>query len=99
MNQSTGSYTYNSMADPQKILDTALKRASANISHPVVSDPDTLARVNSVCRDKSNRACVRLLMAALLAKIHKPEVDIRKPYTPESKDHAIDLTLPLAQYL
>lgn len=69
------------MTEPRTILDTALKRASANISHSMVDDSEIHARVNSVCRNKSNRACARLLLAALLAKVHRPEVDIRKPYT------------------
>ena len=58
-----------------------MKQASASISHPMVDDPEIHARVDSVCRNKSNRACVRLLLAALLAKVHRPGVDIRKPYT------------------
>jgi hypothetical protein len=69
------------MTEPGTILDIALKRASASISHPMVDDPEIHARVDSVCRSKSNRACVRLLLAALLAKVHRPGVDIRKPYT------------------
>ena len=34
-----------------------------------------------VCRCIGNRAAVRLLMACLLARIHRPQVDPRKPYT------------------
>ena len=34
-----------------------------------------------VCRNIQNRAGVRLLLACLLAKIHNPAVDVRKPYT------------------
>ncbi len=40
-----------------------------------------LERLHFVCRNLQNRAGVRLLMACLLAKIHNPDVDIRKPYT------------------
>ncbi|MBA7490569.1 hypothetical protein ES702_01107 [subsurface metagenome] len=69
------------MTDPKQILNTALKRASANISNPIIKNRQIHGRINSVCRNKMNRACVRLLLAALLAKIHKPHVDIRKPYT------------------
>jgi hypothetical protein len=68
------------MLTPSKILDAGLKRASANISNPIVDNPDIFARIDFVCHS-SNRACARLLLAASLAKIHKPEVDIRKPYT------------------
>jgi hypothetical protein len=38
-------------------------------------------RLVEICRSTSNRACVRLLMACLLAKLDRPEVDPRKPYT------------------
>lgn len=37
--------------------------------------------VEYVCRNIQNRAGVRLLMACLLAKIHNPTVDVRRPYT------------------
>ena len=38
-------------------------------------------RVEYVACNLKNRAGVRLLMACLLAKIHRPQVDVRKPYT------------------
>ncbi len=38
-------------------------------------------RVKYVALNLKNRAGVRLLMACLLAKLHRPEVDVRKPYT------------------
>ena len=37
-------------------------------------------RVEYVACNLKNRAGVRLLMACLLAKIHRPQVDVRKPY-------------------
>ncbi|MBI3324261.1 MAG: restriction endonuclease, SacI family [Candidatus Omnitrophica bacterium] len=40
-----------------------------------------LVRVEYVSRCLSNRAGVRLLMACMLAKLDRPEVDPRKPYT------------------
>ncbi len=40
-----------------------------------------MSKVVYVCRNEQNRAGVRLLMACLLAKIHRPDVDVRKPYT------------------
>jgi DNA adenine methylase len=39
------------------------------------------SKVEFVARNLQNRAGVRLLMACLLAKAHKLEIDIRKPYT------------------
>lgn len=69
------------MTDPREILNIAFRRASAHIDKPIVEDPEIQGRVNAVCRNIKNRACTRLLLAALLAKIHNPNVDIRKPYT------------------
>jgi DNA adenine methylase len=43
--------------------------------------PDIANRIEDVCRAISNRACVRVLLACSLAKIHNPAIDIRKPYT------------------
>jgi len=70
---------------PRKILDIAFKRALAHIADPIVDDLRMVSRVELVCRNRQNRAGVRLLMACLLAKTHKPELDVRKPYT-EIKD-------------
>lgn len=67
--------------NPEAILEAAFKRASAHITQPFVNDPDILVRVESVCRNRRSRASVRFLLACLLAKIDRPEVDIRKPYT------------------
>ena len=69
------------MPYPPEILDIAFKRAIAHITEPIVKNPEIVDRVERVCRNIRNRACVRLLLACLLAKIHKPEIDIRKPYT------------------
>lgn len=48
---------------------------------PIVDDAEIVASIEYVCRNIQNRAGVRLLMACLLAKIHNPAVDVRKPYT------------------
>jgi hypothetical protein len=69
------------MSTPDEILSRILKRASADIGKSVISDNDIGSRVEYVCRQISNRACTRLLMACLLAKIDRPDVDPRKPYT------------------
>jgi hypothetical protein len=37
--------------------------------------------VRFISRNGQNRAGVRLLMSCLLAKLHHPQVDVRKPYT------------------
>lgn len=69
------------MAAPNRILDLAFKRASSHLGEKVVNDPEVASMVEFVCRNLSNRACVRWLLASLLAKAHKPKLDIRKPYT------------------
>jgi DNA adenine methylase len=66
---------------PTTILDIAYSSASSHLEEPHVADIEAYELVNSVARNLQNRAGVRLLLAALLAKIHKPQVDIRKPYT------------------
>ncbi len=47
----------------------------------LVADEEMRNRVDYVARNLKNRAGVRLLMSCLLAKLHKPDVDVRKPYT------------------
>ncbi len=69
------------MPKPRKILDAAFRRATCNIDRPVVKNADIINKVDFVCRNLQNRAGVRLLLACLLAKVHKPAIDIRKPYT------------------
>ena len=69
------------MPSPKEILDIAYKKASDNVNSPIVSDADIVGRVDFVCRNIQNRAGIRLLLACLLAKVHKPSIDIRKPYT------------------
>ncbi len=69
------------MAEPIEILNAALRRANANLEQSLVADPQIRERADYVARNLKNRAGVRLLMACLLAKLHRPDVDIRKPYT------------------
>lgn len=69
------------MPTPEQILEATFRRASAHSMQPFVGDSDILARVESICRNIRTRACTRFLLACLLAKIDRPDVDIRKPYT------------------
>jgi hypothetical protein len=69
------------MAEPIEILNVALQRANDNLEQSLILDRQSIDRINYVARNLKNRAGVRLLMACLLAKIHRPQVDIRKPYT------------------
>ncbi len=74
--------------EPPEILALAIHEAAKRLDKSFVSDDTIAGRVYSVCRCEPNRACVRLLMASALAKIHKPGVDIRKPYTEIGNDDA-----------
>ncbi|HEX8237143.1 MAG TPA: restriction endonuclease, SacI family [Abditibacteriaceae bacterium] len=69
------------MATPQEILADALQRASTDIAAPIVNDEGIRERVELICRNIRNKALSRLILSCCLAKVHKPEVDIRKPYT------------------
>ena len=69
------------MPTPVGILESAYIAASKNLSRKKVKSKEIANRVKSICRNTQNRACVRFLMSCLLAKIHDPKVDIRKPYT------------------
>ncbi|MDX9952685.1 MAG: restriction endonuclease, SacI family [Anaerolineae bacterium] len=69
------------MSEPTAILDAAFQRVSVNPQQPIVAEVQISQRADYVCKNLSNRAGVRLLMACLLAKIHVPIVDVRKPYT------------------
>jgi hypothetical protein len=69
------------MASPADILEQSLQRVRTRIEHPVIGDAQTREKVEYVCRCLSNRAGVRLVLTCALAKIHKPGIDIRKPYT------------------
>ncbi len=64
-----------------EILDEALVRASTARHKTLLSDESIRERIDFICRCTSNRSCVRLLLSCLLAKIHKPHIDVCKPYT------------------
>ena len=70
-----------SMPTPKEILDTTYQKVSERLDTPFIRDPRIFERLEVVCLDKQNRAGVRFLLACTLAKLHRPEVDIRKPYT------------------
>lgn len=69
------------MENPHEILKRILEYVSVDLSRSSITDQEIRTRIESVCRQISNRACTRMLMACLLAKIHRPEIDPRKPYT------------------
>jgi DNA adenine methylase len=69
------------MENCSKLLEASLKRAQKNLGHSFIHNEEIAARVAAVVNCPSNRAGVRLLMACMLAKAHRPEIDPRKPYT------------------
>lgn len=68
------------MATPSEILNVAFGHAIGQLDKPIVMSEVIGNRVEVVCRSW-NRSGSRLLLATLLAKIDRPHVDIRKPYT------------------
>ncbi len=69
------------MPTPPDILSTALAHATLSGNVPIVTDPAALVDAELISRSPQNRAPVRLVLACALAKAHRPELDIRKPYT------------------
>jgi hypothetical protein len=66
---------------PDQILDISFTVAERSVNTSFVTQPDIQERIRYVCECGSNRAGVRLLMSCLLAKLDKPKIDVRKPYT------------------
>ncbi len=64
-----------------KTLDDSYQRVLQQGNGSLISDVEIRRRVETVALCLRNRAGVRALLAGLLAKIHLPKVDIRKPYT------------------
>ena len=87
------------MASPSEILDLAYQRAVENIKTSFIEDTSMADGVEYICRNLQNRAGVRLLMACLLAKVHRPEVDVRKPYTEIGDDDSFSGRTYDEQYL
>jgi hypothetical protein len=69
------------MSTPTTILDLTFERVTSNLIEPIIKDSAISQNVEFVCRNPQNRAGVRLLLACLLAKVHRSNLDIRKPYT------------------
>ena len=67
--------------DPcSEILESAFQTAQADLGKSFVPDKNLAERISFIALCPSNRAGARFLLAAALAKIHKPNVDIRKPF-------------------
>lgn len=68
------------MPTPDEILALSYEVVAGRVDQPFIADDEIVTNVEYVCRS-STKAGIRFLLAATLAKIHRPEVDIRKPYT------------------
>ncbi len=69
------------MPDPRNILSELFSCAMSENYRQIQATAEALGKIEYVCECSSNRAGIRLLMACLLAKVHKPEVDVTEPYT------------------
>jgi len=67
--------------EPKRALDKFLKKAVADLNKKDVEGGRVRKDLEYVCDIASNRACIRLLMSCLLAKVERPDIDVRKPYT------------------
>lgn len=67
--------------NPAEFLERIYQAAIGSGSKSVVRSAVVRGKVESVCRCSVNKAPIRFLLSCLLAKIHNPNVDIRKPYT------------------
>src|SRR5690348_4402319 len=63
-----------------EMLEKAYRSAEAHRRKTFIADAQLAGRITSVALCPSNRAGARFLLAATLAKVHKPAVDIRKPF-------------------
>ena len=66
---------------PNQILERLYAKVEPFQDTPQVENMAVLQRIEYVARCLSNRAGVRLLMTCMLAKIDRPHVDPRQPYT------------------
>ena len=66
---------------PSERLDEVLASAVADLEQWEVVNQENRDRIERVSRDMRNRACVRLVLACMLAKLHQPAIDPRRPYT------------------
>jgi hypothetical protein len=66
---------------PEEFLNEIYNRATSTLNSTVIVDQSIRDKVIYICRCTSNRSGVRLLLSCLLAKLDKPHIDPRKPYT------------------
>lgn len=68
------------MKTPTDILENIYDKALSDKLTSAVKNPDTKGKIEFICRCNT-KAPIRFLLSCMLAKIHNPDVDIRKPYT------------------
>ncbi len=73
---------------PTDILENLYRKAAKNLSERVIHSASLTEKIELICRCNTNKAPIRFLLSCLLAKIHNPKVDIRKPYTEIEGDDA-----------
>lgn len=66
---------------PNEILNDCLAAANKNLPKSFLSEPPIREKVEFICRCNTNKAPIRFLISCFLAKIDRPAIDIRKPYT------------------
>jgi hypothetical protein len=64
-----------------EVLDTYLNIANESLATSFLPGFKVQGEIEFICRCNTNKAPIRFLLACLLAKIERPEIDIRKPYT------------------
>ena len=63
-----------------EILEKAYREANGHLHTSFVQDTRGSERIRDIALCAANRAGARFLLAATLAKVHQPDVDIRKPF-------------------
>ncbi len=76
------------MSKPNELLEELYSSSLKRKTKSFTSSKDLKIKIEFICRCNANKAPIRFLMSCLLAKLDKPNVDIRKPYTEISGDDA-----------
>jgi DNA adenine methylase len=66
--------------NPLELLEKFYLQANKKLTKSLITKT-TKEKIELICRCNTNKAPIRFLLSCLLAKIHNPNIDIRKPYT------------------
>jgi hypothetical protein len=66
---------------PDAILEDCFQRAEASLQDRSTLNLEHWSRIERICLASKPRSPIRFLMSCLLAKLHNPALDPRKPYT------------------